>query len=150
MLNLDLKDDLNIFEESHRTTINVDETEFEKYYQMFTNETGYFKNNIQLFTIATLIGKFVIKKRIPITKQHTYFRYADNASTDEIQILKALAITEVNDINILIDHDEMFKICEEYARSGIKQLYDWYTDKNVDFDTELLNVIGEFYDENKQ
>lgn len=142
---LNLNSNINVYKESHRTTINVDESEFNDYYQKLRTETNYFKSNIHLFTIAALIGKFVTKERKPIDIQNTYIRYADNASTDEMQILKALAILEVNDINILIDHEELFKICEEYARTGIKQLYKWYVDKNSDFDTEILYVLQEFY-----
>ncbi|MBE6486502.1 MAG: hypothetical protein E7Z85_06655 [Methanosphaera stadtmanae] len=146
---LNKNSDINIYKKSHRTTINVDESEFNEYYQSLTTNTNYFKNNIHLFTIAALIGKFIIKERKPIEKQNTYFRYADNASTDEMQILKALAIMEVDDINILIDHDEMFKICEEYARTGIKQLFKWYNDKNIDFNVELLTIINNFYKNDK-
>ncbi|WP_323736087.1 hypothetical protein PXD04_09410 [Methanosphaera sp. ISO3-F5] len=144
---LNYESNTSIYNETVKEIIHVDESEFEKMYQMFTQETDYFKNNQHIFTLAVLIGKFIVKKRKKINKRHDFIRHSYIKDSDEEVILTALAIQEVNDVDVIIDKNEIYTICEEYARSGIQKLYEWYVDSSIDFDIELTNLINEFFEE---
>lgn len=137
----------SIYNETVKDIIHVDESEFEKMYRMFTQETDYFKNNQHLFTLAVLIGKFIVKERQKLNKKHDFIRHDYIKNTDEEVILTALAINEVNDVDVIIDKNEVYTICEEYARSGIQKLYEWYMDSSIDFDIELTNIILNYFEE---
>lgn len=130
---------MSSYSESKRITINIDMEDWPLYEDLKGSKWNFDKN-IHLFTIATLIGKSnSIRKKI--NKQKSYFRVSDNNNHDDMVILKALAISEVNDVKIMESEDDMFTICEEYARSGIKILHDLYVNpsKNLDvFISELL------------
>ena len=56
-------------------------------------------------------------------------------------ILKSLAISKFNDVNVLSDEDKLFSLCEDYANAGIKQLDAWYNDNEESFDNILTKEL---------
>lgn len=78
-----------------RTVINIEEEDFEIYQSIMQKPEWKGKTNIELFTIAVLIGKFEVKKFQPLNKQKSYIRVKDNADKDEMTLLKCLAIMEM-------------------------------------------------------
>ena len=64
-------------------------------------------------------------KRKPLTaKKTTIFRWSQLDSQIDIPLLKAIAIVESEDINILLNRTEILNIAEEYANGGIYELRD--------------------------
>ena len=132
-------------EESDRTFIYIEDNDFKKYQKFM--ETPYFKKNIEVFTIAVLIGKYVVKKPLPIKgKKKDYIRVGFNSNNPNMTILKAIAISSLNDVNALVDEEKIFDYCESYANSGFKQLYEWYNTSSSVFSTNLSKVLFEFLD----
>jgi hypothetical protein len=145
MLKKDNKDN------KEKITINIDiEEDRPLYNKILKSRDWEFKNNLELFTLAALVGKFIVQEKKPINKSVSYIRVKDNISKDDMVILKSLAISDANDVNIISNEDEMFKIVEQYARTGIKVLYDWFNDKNSAFDTELSKILLKKFKENKE
>ena len=132
-----------IMAETKRTTIDIDKSDFELYQKLM--KTSYFQNNLHLFTCAVLIGKFIVKKPTAIKKRKDYIRVNDNRNNQNLVILKSLAISYNDSVNILTDENSLYAYCEKYARPGIKQIFEWYDDPNHDFGTtiskEMLKVF---------
>jgi len=81
--------------------------------------------NTELFFLAVMFGKYCSEKREEIQRQEGYIR-EQSLSKDDWHILKALAVDEKKEMDVLLNKNEMFKIAEEYANSGIKRLNNWY------------------------
>ena len=115
--------------------------------------------NVEIYSLAALVGKFIyenekdseikqeLKKQMEINKHKTYVRF-EQKETNEKTIIKAIAISETGDINILKDEnrEELAKYAEGYARIGIKKLYTWATNPGFDFETKLSDVLLSFYE----
>ena len=135
-------------DEKTRTIVYVDERDFDTYKKLI--KSHYFKGmkNIDLFLCATLIGMNVVGKSSTLdnSKKKDYFRVMDNRNKESMVILKALAISKFDDVNVLSDEDKLFSFCEGYANAGIKQLDAWYNDNDETFDNiltkELLKAWG--------
>ncbi len=125
-----------------RSIVYIDEDDF-KFCQKLIKKYD-FKNNIQLFTLATLVGKYVIKesKQIPKGNKKDFFRVADNKDDDNMVILKCLAISSLNDVAILNNEDDIFSYCEKYANAGIKEIKTW---EKLDFNIELSDALMKFW-----
>lgn len=107
-------------------------------------------SNIQLFAITALIGKYIVKKREKTGPIEGFFRYKENEEKDEMYILKALAVHEVDNIYILKDQEAMCKIWEEYAYAGFLEIYEWYKDNNITLETKLVDSILKALEEKKK
>lgn len=116
-------------------------------------------SNVDIYSLAALVGKFIyenekdleikqeLKEQMELNKHKTYVRFEQRES-DEKTILKAIAVSETGDINLLKDEnrEELAKYAEGYARIGIKKLYTWATNPGFDFETELSDVLLSFYE----
>lgn len=122
-----------------RSIVYIDEDDF-KFCQKLIKNKNYFKNNIHLFTLATLVGKYVLNasKNIPKGKRKDFFRVSDNKDDDNMVILKSIAISSLNDVSILNNEDDIFSYCEMYANAGIKEIKKW---DDLNFSTELSNAL---------
>lgn len=128
-----------------RSIVHIDKDDF-KFCQKLIKNNGYFKNNIHLFTLATLVGKYVVNesKKIPKGKSKDFFRVQDNINDDNMIVLKCFAISSSKDVSILNNEDDLFSYCEKYANSGIKEIKNW---EKLDFNTELSEVLMKFWNE---
>ncbi|WP_407421588.1 hypothetical protein [Methanobrevibacter sp.] len=126
------------------TTIYTDEMYYKhtsdeenKYsYQYFGKKLGL--NNLELFLITVLIGKYIVKNRENINDPVTLIKYESALKMGEpIKILQILAIEETDDINILNDKPRMFDIWEGYAMAGMKEFCKWYHSNAIDFEAKL-------------
>lgn len=132
-------------EKNKRTFIYIDNNDFE-IYRRIIKETKYFKKNLELFTCAVLVGKFIVKQPLPLKSRKDYIRADTDTSSQNFTILKCLAIANYNDVNILNNEDKLYGYCEKYANAGITKIYEWYTDKNYDFETIISKMLLEFWD----
>lgn len=126
-------------ENKKRVTINVDAKDFHLYQEL--SKLKYFDNNLHVFTCAVLIGKFILGKWGKIEKSKDYIRINDNKFSDNLTILKCLAISNEKDINILSNEDELYSYCEKYACTGIKELYNWYKSSEIPFDVKIAECL---------
>lgn len=132
-----------------RTTINIHKEYVSLYQDILDNDEWGSRDNLKLFTITVLIGKYIVNKKIPITNNvHTYLRVRDNDQKDDMTILKCFAVLESDDVNILKDEDKMFNICEEYTTAGIIELTNWYKSNDEDIFVKLSNILEDKFNKN--
>lgn len=123
-----------------RDTVRVSSDDFE-IFQKFAKKTKYFDNNIHVFTTAVLIGKYVLQESEKLKKPKDYFRPESNESSEYLIILKCLAISDMDDVNILTDEDKLYSYCEKYTGPGIRELNKWYNSNEISFEDALINVL---------
>ena len=106
--------------------------------------------NIEFFTLTVLLGKFVVKERKEIDGGvDQFFKMTkNNVQKDEMTILKAVAVNEVNNPFILRDYLAMRKIWIEYSYAGFDKLYEWYKDDNIDIHEKLSEIMLSNFKEN--
>ena len=64
-------------------------------------------------------------RRKPITgKRKMIFRWAQLSPQTDIPLLKAIAIADSGDVQVLLNQNEIVNIAEEYANAGIYELRD--------------------------
>lgn len=99
--------------------------------------------NIEFFTLTVLLGKFVVKKRKKVDGAvDQFFKMTKaNVSKDEMTILKAVAVDEVNNPFILKDYLAMRKIWIEYSYAGFDKLFEWYQNGIPDLEKNLSDVM---------
>ncbi len=96
-----------------------------------------FKNfdNKDFFMLGTVFG-YYYEKRKPMKKsdrtQSGFTRERYLTQTD-LDLLKAIAISEENDISLAKKIPDIFSIAEEYANGGIKHLKEFIYDNPADF-----------------
>jgi len=78
------------------------------------------KENKDLFMMALITG-FHEGTRVKLDKIEGFFLLY-HLNDEENSIIKAIAVAEEGDLNILLDKKKVYSIAEEYATSGIKLL----------------------------
>ena len=99
--------------------------------------------NIEFFTLTVLLGKFIVKKRKTVDGAvDQFFKMTKaNISKDEMTILKAVAVDEVNNPFILKDYLAMRKIWIEYSYAGFDKLFEWYKKGIPKLEKKLSEVM---------
>ncbi len=115
-------------------------------YQYFAKK--FVIDNITLFTITVLIGKYVINKKEKVERGATFIKWGSAEKTDELIILKALAVEEVGDVSVLENQELMTSIWEEYAMAGMVEFCNWARDNSIDLQSKIEDVMTEFHDKN--
>lgn len=106
--------------------------------------------NIEFFTLTVLLGKFVVKKRKKVEGGvGQFFKMIKmNTEKDEMTILKAVAVDEVDNPFILKDYRAMRKIWIEYSYAGFDKLYEWYKMGIEVLKEKLSELLISKFDEN--
>lgn len=78
------------------------------------------KDSKHIFMMAMVLG-FYKKSKAELGKKEEFVRI-EYLNDNEISLIKAIAINEENDLNILLDEERMYSIAEKYASGGIKYL----------------------------
>jgi|SRR5579863_9259957 len=110
-----------------RDTVSIDETVHEIYKQLTEGNNILsvpFRTMKDVFMWAVCLGVQQGKKMPLTTKRVTVFRWAQFDSQTDIPLLKAIAISETGDVNILLKRNEILNAAEEYANAGIYDLRD--------------------------
>lgn len=103
-------------------------------------------DNKNLFLMAMVFG-FHKKQSKPITTSDGFVRKSYLRDNDE-SLINALAVYEKNDLDILLDKKEVFKIAEEYANAGIKIIDKMISDSDeAEFIKQLEYLLLEKYEE---
>ncbi|MBQ7928118.1 MAG: hypothetical protein IJ287_05180 [Methanobrevibacter sp.] len=133
-------------DKNKRTIVYIDNDDFDFYQEL--KKSHYFNDNsfknIDIFLVAALVGFVIEGKPLSLDnakKKKDYFRVNDNKNKDSMVILKSLAISKFDDVNVLSNEDKLFSLCEDYANSGIKRIYAWYNSDEDTFDNILTKEL---------
>jgi dnd system-associated protein 4 len=125
-----------------RDTVAIDEAVHDIYKQLTEGSDPVsipFRTMKDAFMWAACLG-YQIAERRPITgKRVTIFRWAQFTPQTDVHTLKALAIADSGDVNVLLNQDEILTIAEEYANAGIHELRASVLDK---YGQPLWNLVA--------
>ena len=110
-------------------------------YQYFGKK--YNISNMVLFTITVLIGKYVVKSKEELGNRATFLKWSSANKTNEMLILKALAIEETDRMDVLEEPEVMAKIWEEYAMAGMEEFCRWINDNSIDEQSKIEELMLE-------
>lgn len=114
-------------EASSKDTVAIDETVHEIYKQL-TGESNIlsapFRTMKDVFMWAVCLGVQQERKRPLAGKRLPVFRWAQFDSQIDVPLLKAVAIVDSGDVDILLRRNDVLAIAEEYANAGIYELRD--------------------------
>src|SRR6266699_3544873 len=108
-----------------RDTVAIDESVHDIYKELTEGNDAVntpFRTMKDVFMWAVSLGYQQGKRRPLIGKKVTIFRWAQFSPQIDISLLKALAIVESGDVNVLLSQDEILTIAEEYANGGIYEI----------------------------
>lgn len=108
-----------------RDTVTIDESVHYIYKELTDGTdpvTVPFKTMKDVFMWAASLGYKRGERRPIAGKKLTIFRWAQFSSQTDIPVLKAIALADGDDINVLLSQDEMLNVIEEYANAGIHDL----------------------------
>ena len=111
--------------------------------------SGIFNNldNIDLFAIALIYGKKA-GTRTKLGKGATgRIRESTIRNSPVKELMMVIAVDETGSIDVLSDTNEYFRICEEYAKTGIKLLEQDYIENSGDLLNDMEMEMFEFYDD---
>jgi len=107
---------------SGRVAIDANYHEFYKEMTEGKNaEDAPFITMKDLFMLAACVG-FRAGQSKPLGKREQPFHYSVFSESEDIPILKAIAIAYTNDVAVLEDADRIVEIAEEYANAGIGEV----------------------------
>lgn len=99
----------------------IRESDRETYNQLLDRVSPFAdKDNKHVFIMALIVG-FREKRRVKLDKRFGFIR-SEYLSREEESIIKAIAVAEKEDLDILLDKKKVYSIAEEYAAGGIRLL----------------------------
>jgi len=93
-------------------------------YEKVSAKLGLFKgkNRKEQFLFAMAFG-FANETRIPLKTRENFFLRKDMKMEDET-LVNAVALYHEDDVDLLSDKNQVYRVAEEYAHAGIKLLAD--------------------------
>ena len=128
--------------------INYD-NEDKEIYDKLRSGSSIFNNLdiIDLFAIALIYGKKE-GKRTPLNKGAIGRVRAETIRNSPVkELMMIIAVDETGSIDVLSDTNEYFKICEEYAKTGINKLEKEYIENSDELLNDMEMEMFKFYDE---
>ena len=121
--------------EVHRDTVNIDESVHDIYKQLTEGIDPVdvpFQTMKDVFMSAACLG-YQRGERKPIRgNRRTIFRWAQFLPQMDIPLIKAMAIADSGDVEVLIRQEDVLTVVEEYANAGI-----------ISLESRLLNANGQ-------
>jgi dnd system-associated protein 4 len=111
--------------QNSRDTVAVDEAVHEVYKQLTEGNDPVgapFRTMKDVFMWAVALGYQLGKRRPLVGKRVTIFRWAQFTPQTDVPLLKALALADHGNVNVLLSQDEILNTAEEYANAGIYEL----------------------------
>ena len=118
-------------------------------YDKLRNSSGIFNNLdlIDLFAIAMIYGK-KSGRRTELGKGAIgRIRESTISNSNVKDLMMVIAVEETGNMDILSDTNEYFRICEEYAKTGIHLLEQDYVENGDDLINDFEMEMFEFYDD---
>ena len=102
---------------------------------------------IDLFAIALIYGKKEGKRTELGKGAIGRIRDSTIRNSNVKELMVVIAADETGSIDVLSDTNEYFRICEEYAKTGIKLLEKEYIENSDDLINDMEMEMFEFYDD---
>jgi len=103
--------------------LNIRKSDRKDYDRLLEKDSPFAgKENKDLFMMALIVG-FHEEIRVKLDGKEGFFLLY-HLNDKENSIIKAIAVAEEGDLNILLDKKKVYSIVEEYAAGGIKLLKD--------------------------
>ncbi len=105
------------------------------------------KERVDVFMYAMALG-FNAGKRLPLVKRVPNLN-PSAISGEERWLMRSIAVTDTEDLNVIKDHKKVIEIAEEYANAGIHIIRDMIknstleSEKEVEFQSKLYAKIKE-------
>jgi dnd system-associated protein 4 len=100
-----------------------------------------FESMKNVFMLAIFIG-YNEEKRIPLgTDKEMIFAWARFSPEEDVPLLRALALSETENVEVLTDQDRILTIAEEYANGGIIEIRKQVEDMPGDRITNLVDLL---------
>ncbi len=124
-----------------RDTVNIDDS-FHDIYKRLTEGSDPvdvpFQTMKDVFMWAACLG-YQQSERKPIRGKRTIiFRWAQFSSQTDIPLIKAMAIADSGDVDVLMRQEDVLTAVEEYANAGIMALESRLSNAN---DQNLWNLV---------
>ena len=100
-----------------------------------------FESMKNLFMLATFIG-YQEGKRVPLGKHQGIFGWSQLSQDEDVPLLRALALAETGNAEVLTDQGKILHIAQEYANAGIvviQKKIEVMRDNRV---MHLVNLLG--------
>ena len=126
---------------TQRDRIYINDSHHEIYKDLITEKKDSpqpFKTMKDLFLFATLVG-YRCGERIILEKEIGIFTWAQFSAQEEVPVLRALAIAETGDVDVLANQDELLTIAEEYANGGIVEIQEQVAEMPGN---RIANLVG--------
>ena len=112
-------------------------------------ELSPFESMKNVFMLASFIG-YNEEKRVPLGKdKELIFAWARFSPEEDVPLLRALALAETEDVEVLTDQDRILTIAEEYANGGIAEIEKQVEDMPGDRITNLVDLLFNWYPYNR-
>lgn len=115
-------------------------------YQQIGRKYKISNPNLPLFTVTVMIGKYILNSKKQLENRTTFLKWGSIEKTNEMLILKALAIEETNDTDVLEKPEVMAKIWEEYAMAGMEELCKWIYDNSIDEQSKIEDLMLDYFE----
>ena len=124
----------------------IDKTDKELFDSEILNEVFSGKDNKDKFLFAMSIG-FRNDLKYTLQSREGYVR-AEYLQLNDEALIDSLAIYDSQSVDVISDRERVFKIAEEYARGGIRLLYDKLTSSQPGsyikkLESELYGILEE-------
>lgn len=129
-----------------RDTVAIDESVHDIYKQLTEGNdmaAAPFRTMKDVFLWAAGLGYREGKRKPLKGKRTTIFRWAQFTPQTDIPLLKALAIADGGDVDVLLSQDEILTIAEEYANAGIRELRMSLLDERGQPLWNLVNLLAQ-------
>lgn len=123
--------------------VSIDASVHELYKQLTGEknpEEAPFATMKDLFMLAACLG-FTHQQRKPLGKREQPFHYSQLSKSEDIPILKAIAIATTGDVAILADPDKIVGIAEEYANAGFHEIRSIVNDNGGSSLWKIISLI---------
>ena len=131
----------------NRNRIFVDRSHRDLVYVELTNsleneDVSPFESMKNLFMLAVFVG-YHEKKKLPLKSGNRVdiFRW-DQFGEDDVFLLRALALAETGEIEVLINQDMILSIAEQYAHSGIIEIQEKMEGLRENRIRHLVRLLG--------
>ena len=101
----------------------IEKKDREDIYEKLLKNRGsplYGKNNRVPYILALVVG-FTKGERLKIVKKDGFI-LIENLQDEDLSLIKAIAVKEDGNLDVLLDREKVFRIADEYANCGIKLL----------------------------
>ena len=100
-----------------------------------------FESMKNLFMLATFIG-YQEGKQVSLGKSQGIFGWSQFSDEEDVPLLRALALVETGDIEVLTDQGRILDIAEKYANAGIIEIKEKIADMRDNKIMHLVSLLG--------